>query len=164
MKTFRVKGAPPVKVAVLGLTNPGIAIGDKAYVQGRLAFPGLEGQAAERVPKLRSVGGDGGGGSAHAGSSGAAACSGQRPSGETAAGNVARRVPGMDAILVGHAHEEIAELRVTNEETGREVVLSEPLCYAERLTLFDIELAFERGRWRVESVSASLRDSATVED
>jgi 2',3'-cyclic-nucleotide 2'-phosphodiesterase/3'-nucleotidase len=83
---------------------------------------------------------------------------------ENAAANVARQVPGIDAILVGHAHTEIEELRVVNERTGRTVVLSEPLCYAERLTLFDFDLVFERGRWRVESVKASLRDARTVAD
>ncbi|MFE0785752.1 bifunctional metallophosphatase/5'-nucleotidase [Streptomyces mutabilis] len=164
MKTFRVKGAPPVKVAVLGLTNPGIAIWDKAYVQGKLAFPGLEEQAAKWVPKLRSMGADVVMVSAHSGSSGTSSYGDQLPYVENAAANVARLVPGIDAILVGHAHQEIAELKVVNEETGRTVVLSEPLCYAERLTLFDFELVFERGRWHVESVKASLRDSSTVED
>ncbi|MEY9489271.1 2',3'-cyclic-nucleotide 2'-phosphodiesterase/3'-nucleotidase [Streptomyces calvus] len=164
MKTFRVKGAPPVKVAVLGLTNPGIAIWDKAYVQGKLTFPGLEEQAAKWVPKLRSMGADVVVVSAHSGSSGTSSYGDQLPHVENAAANVARQVPGIDAILVGHAHQEIEELRVTNEETGRDVVLSEPLCYAERLTLFDIELVFARGRWTVESVKASLRDAATVED
>ncbi|MEU0911588.1 5'-nucleotidase C-terminal domain-containing protein [Streptomyces althioticus] len=164
VKTFHVKGAPPVKVAVLGLTNPGIAIWDKAYVQGKLTFPGLEEQAAKWVPKLRSMGADVVVVSAHSGTSGTSSYGDQLPHVENAAANVARQVPGIDAILVGHAHAEIAELRVTNEETGKEVVLSEPLCYAERLTLFDVELTFERGRWQVESVKASLRDAATVED
>ncbi|MFI8087619.1 bifunctional metallophosphatase/5'-nucleotidase [Streptomyces sp. NPDC086080] len=164
VKTFRVKGAPPVKVAVLGLTNPGIAIWDKAYVQGKLTFPGLEEQAARWVPKLRSMGADVVVVSAHSGSSGTSSYGDQVPYVENAAANVARQVPGIDAILVGHAHVEIPELRVTNEETGREVVLSEPLCYAERLSLFDIGLVLERGRWRVESVKASLRDAATVRD
>ncbi|MGW3553493.1 bifunctional metallophosphatase/5'-nucleotidase [Streptomyces griseoincarnatus] len=164
VKTFHVKGAPPVKVAVLGLTNPGIAIWDKAYVQGKLTFPGLEEQAAKWVPKLRSMGADVVVVSAHSGTSGTSSYGDQLPHVENAAAHVARQVPGIDAILVGHAHAEIAELRVTNERTGKEVVLSEPLCYAERLTLFDVELAFERGRWRVESVKASLRDAATVED
>ncbi|WP_371100687.1 bifunctional UDP-sugar hydrolase/5'-nucleotidase [Streptomyces sp. PU_AKi4] len=164
IKKFHVKGAPPVKVAVLGLTNPGIAIWDKAYVQGRLTFPGLEEQAAKWVPKLRSMGADVVVVSAHSGSSGTSSYGDQLPYVENAAANVARQVPGIDAILVGHAHQEIAELRVANEETGREVVLSEPLCYAERLTLFDFELAFERGRWRVETVKASLRDAAAVKD
>ncbi|CAL9552248.1 Trifunctional nucleotide phosphoesterase protein YfkN [Streptomyces sp. enrichment culture] len=164
MKTFRVKGAPPVRVAVLGLTNPGIAIWDKAYVQGKLAFPGLEEQAAKWVPKLRSMGADVVVVSAHSGTSGTSSYGDQLPYVENAAANVARRVPGIDAILVGHAHAEIEELRVVNEETGREVVLSEPLCYGERLTLFDFGLVFERGRWRVESVKASLRDARTVAD
>ncbi|MGP2437699.1 bifunctional metallophosphatase/5'-nucleotidase [Streptomyces sp. JW3] len=164
MKTFRVKGAPPVKVAVLGLTNPGIAIWDKAYVQGKLAFPGLEEQAAKWVPKLRSMGADVVVISAHSGASGTSSYGDQLPYVENAAANIARQVPGVDAILVGHAHVEIAEQRVVNEATGKEVVLSEPLCYAERLSLFDFELAYEKGRWRVESVKASLRDSGTVAD
>ncbi|MBX9393297.1 5'-nucleotidase C-terminal domain-containing protein [Streptomyces sp. TRM72054] len=164
MKTFRVPGAPPVKVAVLGLTNPGIAIWDKAYVQGKLVFPGLEEQAAKWVPKLRSMGADVVVVSAHSGSSGTSSYGDQLPYVENAAANVARQVPGIDAILVGHAHVEIEELLVTNEQTGRTVVLSEPLCYAERLTLFDFELVFAKGRWQVESVRASLRNSNTVED
>ncbi|CCK30829.1 2',3'-cyclic-nucleotide 2'-phosphodiesterase [Streptomyces davaonensis JCM 4913] len=164
MKTFRVKGAPPVKVAVLGLTNPGIAIWDKAYVQGRMTFPGLEEQAAKWVPKLRSMGADVVVVSAHSGSSGTSSYGDQLPYIENSAALVAQQVPGIDAILVGHAHTEIAELKVANEQTGKTVVLSEPLCYAQRLSLFDIELVFSKGRWTVESVAASVRDSKTVAD
>ncbi|WP_330291768.1 bifunctional metallophosphatase/5'-nucleotidase [Streptomyces sp. NBC_00576] len=164
MKTFRVKGAPPVKVAVLGLTNPGIAIWDKAYVQGKLTFPGLEEQAAKWVPKLRSMGADVVVVSAHSGSSGTSSYGDQLPYVENSAALVAQQVPGIDAILVGHAHTEIAELKVTNTATGKTVVLSEPLAYAERLSLFDVELVFEKGKWAVESVSATVRDSKTVAD
>ncbi|MET7596158.1 5'-nucleotidase C-terminal domain-containing protein [Streptomyces sp. NPDC005481] len=164
MKKFHVPGLPPVRVAVLGLTNPGIAIWDKAYVQGRLTFPGLEEQAAKWVPKLRSMGADVVVVSAHSGSSGTSSYGDQLPYVENSAALVAQQVPGIDAILVGHAHVEIPELKVTNAATGRTVVLSEPLCYAERLSLFDFELVFEKGRWRVESVAASLRDSKTVAD
>ncbi|MFE2809973.1 bifunctional metallophosphatase/5'-nucleotidase [Streptomyces nigra] len=164
IKTFHVKGAPPVKVAVLGLTNPGIAIWDKAYVEGRLVFPGLEEQAAKWVPKLRSMGADVVVVSAHSGTSGTSSYGDQLPYVENSAALVAQKVPGIDAILVGHAHTEIAELKVTNEKTGRTVVLSEPLCFAQRLSLFDIELVFERGCWTVESVRASVRDSKSVPD
>ncbi|MEU6543438.1 5'-nucleotidase C-terminal domain-containing protein [Streptomyces sp. NPDC046859] len=164
IKKFPVPGAPPVKVAVLGLTNPGIAIWDKAYVEGKLVFPGLEEQAAKWVPRLRSMGADVVVVSAHSGASGTSSYGDQLPYVENSAALVARQVPGIDAILVGHAHTEIAELRVTNEKTGRTVVLSEPLCYAQRLSVFDFELVFERGCWKVESVKASLRDSRTVAD
>ncbi|MER6981652.1 5'-nucleotidase C-terminal domain-containing protein, partial [Streptomyces carpinensis] len=164
IKEFRPHGARPVKVAVLGLTNPGIAIWDKAYVQGKLTFPGLEEQAAKWVPKLRSMGADVVIVSAHSGTSGTSSYGDQLPYVEDAAANVARQVPGIDAILVGHAHLEIPELKVVNDKTGKTVVLSEPLCFAERLTLFDIELVFVKGRWEVESVAASLRNSNSVAD
>ncbi|WP_333778068.1 bifunctional metallophosphatase/5'-nucleotidase [Streptomyces sp. IBSBF 3136] len=164
VKKFHVPGAPPVKVAVLGLTNPGIAIWDKAYVQGKLKFEGLEEQAAKWVPRLKALGADVVVVSAHSGTSGTSSYGDQVPYVENAAVNVAKQVPGIDAILVGHAHLEIPELKVVNDRTGKTVVLSEPLCYAERLTLFDIELVFSKGRWEVESVSASLRDSKTVAD
>ncbi|MFF4570850.1 bifunctional metallophosphatase/5'-nucleotidase [Streptomyces sp. NPDC001410] len=164
VKTFHVPGARPVKVAVLGLTNPGIAIWDKAYVQGKLAFPGLEEQAAKWVPKLKALGADVVVVSAHSGSSGTSSYGDQLPYVENAAANVAKQVPDIDAILVGHAHVEIPELKVTNDKTGRTVVLSEPLAYAERLSVFDIELVFEKGRWTVESVSSKVLNSNSVAD
>ncbi|MEH0579958.1 bifunctional metallophosphatase/5'-nucleotidase [Streptomyces sp. B21-108] len=164
IKTFCVKGAPPVKVAVLGLTNPGIAIWDKAYVQGKLAFPGLEEQAAKWVPKLKSLGADVVIVSAHSGSSGTSSYGDQLPYVENSAALVAQQVPDIDAVLVGHAHVEIPELKVTNTKTGKTVVLSEPLAYAERLSVFDVELVFERGRWVVESVSSKVLNSNSVAD
>lgn len=164
IKKFCVPGAPDVKVAVLGLTNPGIAIWDKAYVEGKMVFPGLEEQAAKWVPKLRSMGADVVIVSAHSGSSGTSSYGDQLPYIENSSALVAQQVPGIDAILVGHAHTEIAELLVTNEKTGKTVVLSEPLCYAQRLTLFDFELVLVKGRWTVESVKATVRDSKTVAD
>ncbi|MET9895420.1 5'-nucleotidase C-terminal domain-containing protein [Streptomyces sp. NPDC006465] len=164
MKEFHVHGAPPVKVAVLGLTNPGIAIWDKAYVQGKLTFPGLEEQAAKWVPKLRSMGADVVVVSAHSGSSGTSSYGDQLPYVENSAALVAQQVPGIDAILVGHAHLEIPELKVTNTASGKTVVLSEPLAYAERLSVFDFELVFEKGHWTVESVAASVRNTNAVAD
>ncbi|WP_432185920.1 bifunctional metallophosphatase/5'-nucleotidase [Streptomyces sp. Tue6028] len=164
IKTFHVPGAAPVKVAVLGLTNPGIAIWDKAYVQGKLTFPGLEEQAAKWVPKLRSMGADVVVVSAHSGSSGTSSYGDQLPYVENSAALVAQQVPGIDAILVGHAHVEIPELKVTNTATGKTVVLSEPLAFAERLSVFDIELVFEKGRWQVEAVASSVRNSNSVAD
>ncbi|MET9643025.1 bifunctional metallophosphatase/5'-nucleotidase [Streptomyces syringium] len=151
-----------VKVAVLGLTNPGIAIWDKANVQGKMTFPGLEEQAAKWVPRLRSMGADVVIVSAHSGSSGTSSYGDQLPHIENAAALVAEQVPGIDAILVGHAHTEIPEYRVTNKKSGKSVVLSEPLKWGQRLTLFDFELVWGKGCWQVESVSAKVLNSNTV--
>ncbi|MFI9200889.1 bifunctional metallophosphatase/5'-nucleotidase [Streptomyces sp. NPDC053048] len=151
-----------VRVAVLGLTNPGIAIWDKANVQGKMVFPGLEEQAAKWVPRLRSLGADVVIVSAHSGSSGTSSYGDQLPHIENAAALVAEQVPGIDAILVGHAHTEIPEYRVVNKKTGKQVVLSEPLKWGQRLTLFDFDLVWDRGAWQVESVSAKVLNSNTV--
>jgi 2',3'-cyclic-nucleotide 2'-phosphodiesterase/3'-nucleotidase len=164
MHCLRTPFGRDVKVAVLGLTNPGIAIWDKANVQGKMTFPGLEEQAAKWVPKLRSMGADVVIVSAHSGSSGTSSYGDQLPYIENAAGLVAEQVPGIDAILVGHAHTEIAEYFVTNKETGKQVVLSEPLKWGQRLTLFDFELVWGKGRWTVEKVGAQVLNSNAVEE
>ncbi|MFI6086558.1 bifunctional metallophosphatase/5'-nucleotidase [Streptomyces sp. NPDC051218] len=165
MKRLRTPHGRDVKVAVLGLTNPGIAIWDKANVQGKMTFPGLEEQAAKWVPKLRSMGADVVIVSAHSGSSGTSSYGDQLPHIENAAGLVAEQVPGIDAILVGHAHTEIAEYFVENKETGKKVVLSEPLKWGQRLTLFDFDLVWSKGRWTVEKVGAQvLNSNAAAED
>ncbi|MEU2241736.1 5'-nucleotidase C-terminal domain-containing protein [Streptomyces sp. NPDC018338] len=162
MHRLRTPHGKDVKVAVLGLTNPGIAIWDKANVQGKMVFPGLEEQAAKWVPKLRSMGADVVVVSAHSGSSGTSSYGDQLPHIENAAGLVAEQVPGIDAILVGHAHTEIPEYRVKNKETGKDVVLSEPLKWGQRLTTFDFDLVWEKGRWVVEKVGAQVLNSNTV--
>ncbi len=85
IKRLRTPCGRDVRVAVLGLTNPGIAIWDKAHVQGKLAFPGLVEQAAEWVPKLRSMGADVVIVSAHSGTSGTSSYGDQLPYVENAA-------------------------------------------------------------------------------
>ncbi|MFJ3188036.1 bifunctional metallophosphatase/5'-nucleotidase [Streptomyces halstedii] len=164
IKRVRTPYGRDVRVAVLGLTNPGIAIWDKANVGGKMVFPGLEEQAAKWVPKLRSMGADVVIVSAHSGSSGTSSYGDQLPYVENAAGLVAEQVPGIDAILVGHAHAEIPEYVVTNKKTGKPVVLSEPLKWGQRLTLFDFDLVWEKGRWVVEKVGAQVLNSNTVEE
>ncbi|EPH45310.1 putative 2',3'-cyclic-nucleotide 2'-phosphodiesterase'-nucleotidase [Streptomyces aurantiacus JA 4570] len=165
MHRLRTPHGRDVRVAVLGLTNPGIAIWDKANVQGKMTFPGLEEQAAKWVPRLRSMGADVVIVSAHSGSSGTSSYGDQLPYVENAAALVAEQVPGIDAILVGHAHTEIPEYLVENKKTGQKVVLSEPLKWGQRLTLFDFDLVWSKGRWRVAKAGAKvLNSNAVAED
>ncbi|MEV5605871.1 5'-nucleotidase C-terminal domain-containing protein [Streptomyces sp. NPDC052299] len=165
IKTLRTPHGRDVKVGILGLTNPGIAIWDKANVSGKMVFPGLEEQAAKFVPRLRSMGADVVIVSAHSGNSGTSSYGDQIPYVENAAGLVAEQVPGIDAILVGHAHLEIPEYFVENKETGKKVVLSEPLKWGQRLTLFDFDVVWEKGRWVVEKAGSRVLNSNTaVED
>lgn len=56
IKTMKVKGEKPIKVGVLGLTNPGVAIWDKANVDGKLRFLDLVETAKKWVPVIRGLG------------------------------------------------------------------------------------------------------------
>ncbi|NUS15680.1 MAG: bifunctional metallophosphatase/5'-nucleotidase [Streptomyces sp.] len=162
VKELKVPGLPPVRVGVLGLTNPGIAVWDKANVQGRMAFPGLVEQAKVYVPKLRALGCDVVICTDHSGLDGGTSYGDAVPYPENASSQVAAQVPGIDAILVGHTHVERPQTLVVNEQTGKTVVLSEPLYWGMRLSVFDIELVFERGSWQVASARAEVRNANTV--
>ncbi len=163
VKRIQVPGAPDIKVGILGLTNPGIAIWDKANVQGKMTFPGLVEQAAVYVPKLRSLGCDVVFCTDHSGLDGGTTYGDGVPYPENASSLVAEQVPGIDAILVGHTHVERPCSIVTNEETGKQVVLSEPLMWGMRLSVFDFELELRHGRWEVCSVTAEVRNANAAE-
>jgi 2',3'-cyclic-nucleotide 2'-phosphodiesterase/3'-nucleotidase len=164
IKTVRVKGEQPIRVGILGLTNPGIAIWDRANVEGRMTFPGLVEQAKIWVPRMHAAGVDVLVVAAHSGATTSSSYGDALPFPENASTLLAQQVPGIDAILVGHAHLEIAERRVVNEATGRDVVLTEPLRWGMRLSLIDLSLARVHGRWVVQSVGSSLLNSNTVDE
>lgn len=161
IKKMHVRGYPPIRVGLLGLTNPGIAIWDKANVSGKLDFLGLVETAHRWVPVIRAQGADVVIVSAHSGDSGTSSYGDALPV-ENASALVAEQVPGIDAILFGHAHLEIPERFVTNTTTGETVVMSEPKCWGERLSVFDLTLRHERGRWKVTGKSATAVNTNTV--
>ncbi|GAB3262412.1 bifunctional metallophosphatase/5'-nucleotidase [Arthrobacter pigmenti] len=161
IKTVNVKGAKPVQVGILGLTNPGVAIWDKHNVEGKLSFPGIVEQAQKFVPQMKAAGADVVVASAHSGTSGTSTYGDELPV-ENASTALAKEVPGIDAVLVGHAHEEIEERFVTNEVTGERVLLTEPLKWGMRLSVMDFELAKNRGQWDVTSMSANTLNTNTV--
>ncbi|MDX6431407.1 MAG: 2,3-cyclic-nucleotide 2-phosphodiesterase / 3-nucleotidase [Streptosporangiaceae bacterium] len=163
IKNMHVPGHPPIRVGLLGLTNPGVAIWDKANVSGKLDFLDLVETAKKWVPTIRAQGVDVMVVSAHAGDSGVSSYTGDIPV-ENASAMLAQQVPGIDAILFGHAHIDVSERFVTNEITGKTVVMSEPKCWGERLSVFDLTLTRDRGRWKVTAKSATTVNTNTVKE
>ncbi|MET7710790.1 5'-nucleotidase C-terminal domain-containing protein [Micromonospora sp. NPDC005413] len=153
--------APTLRVGILGLTNPGVAIWDKGNVEGRLRFDDMIATAAKYVPIMRARGADIVLISAHGGDSGTSSYGPELPN-ENPTALIAQQVPGIDAILFGHAHNEVVEKFVTNERTGAQVLLSEPSKWGQRLTRMDFTLARERGRWTITKKAASMLNTNTV--
>lgn len=164
VKKIRVPGAPDIKVGILGLTNPGIALWDKDNVSGKMVFPGLVEQAKKYVPRLRALGCDVVFLTDHSGLDGSSSYGDELPYVENASNLVAEQVPGIDAILVGHTHVEVPSYTVKNEETGEDVLLSEPYCWGYRLSVFDFELELVRGQWKITSKTAQTLNPNTVDE
>lgn len=66
---------------------------------------------------------------------------------ENQAGRIAREVPGIDLVLTGHTHTNIAPRREGS------AWISQPGGYGETLTRFDLTLERQGGAWRVANVS-----------
>ncbi|WP_062346401.1 bifunctional metallophosphatase/5'-nucleotidase [Herbidospora yilanensis] len=161
IKTMKVRGEKPVKVGVLGLTNPGSAIWDKANVEGRLKFLDLVETARKYVPVLRAKGADVVLVTAHAGDNGLSSYGSELPV-ENASAMVAEQVPGIDAVLFGHAHNDVPQRFVTNKVTGEQVLLTEPGRWGQRLSVVDFTLAKQRGEWRVTGKASTTLNANTV--
>ncbi|WP_265447602.1 bifunctional metallophosphatase/5'-nucleotidase [Flexivirga meconopsidis] len=162
LKTVKVPGHKPVTVGIVGLVTPGVAIWDKANVDGKVKFNGIVEQAKIVVPEVKKRGADVVVVSCHSGMDTSSSYGDSLPYPENASTLMAQQVPDIDAILVGHAHQEIPQRYVTNDKTGKQVLLSEPLCWGERVTVMDLGLEKVRGQWQVASATATLLNSNTV--
>ena len=166
IKRVKVDRGPDLTVGILGLTNPGIAIWDKANVEGKMEFPGLVEQAKKFVPELKAKGCDIVVISAHSGADTSSSYGDALPYPENAATLVAEQVAGVDAILVGHAHVDIAMREVASLVTPRKkVVLCEPLFWGKRVAVFDMELERHGSRWSLKKItSKTLRTDNAAAD
>lgn len=162
LKTIQVPGTKPVTVGILGLVTPGVAIWDKANVEGKVRFPGIVEQAKVMVPRIKAAGADVVIVSCHSGPNTSSSYGDALPYPENASTLLAEQVPHIDAILVGHAHLEVPQRLVTNTVTGKQVLLSEPYYWGMRVAVMDLGLTKIRGQWQVTSQSATLLNANTV--
>ncbi len=151
-----------VKVGIVGLVTPGCAIWDKANLDGKIKFNGIVEQAKIVIPKVLKAGADVVIVSCHSGADTSSSYGDALPWPENASTLLAQQVPGIDAILVGHAHVEIAQRFVTGPDGVKQVLLSEPLKWGERLTVMDLDLVRKHGKWTVGTASSTVLNANTV--
>ena len=133
-----------------------------------MEFPGLVQQARKFVPEMKAKGCDLVIVSAHSGADTSSSYGDALPYPENAASLVAEQVPHIDAILVGHAHKEIAQQFVRNKRTGQQVLLCEPYYWGMRLAVMDLRVQqfyTRKGKpkWVLVSSGAQLLNSNTVD-
>lgn len=150
----KVKGHKPVTVGILGLTTPGSMIWDKANVEGELEFRDMVDAAEEWVPKVRAAGADVVVVLSHAGN-GASSYDESIAPPENATADIAREVPGIDVMVVGHTHLDKPSEIVVNEVTGDEVLLTQPYRWGSTVSRVDLSLEKVKGQWDVADAEAS---------
>ncbi|MFJ3956140.1 bifunctional metallophosphatase/5'-nucleotidase [Arthrobacter sp. NPDC090010] len=151
-----------VTVGLVGFVTPGCALWDRHNVEGKLTFNGIVEEAKVVIPQVKAAGADVVIVSCHSGATPGSSYGDALPFPENASTQLAEEVPGIDAILVGHAHQEIPERFVVNKTTGRQVLLTEPLRWGMRVSVIDLDLVKERGSWTVKAAHSHLLDAKTA--
>lgn len=152
--TKKVKGAKPVKVGILGLTTPGSAIWDKGNVEGKLEFQDMVEAAKTWVPRVKAAGANVVVVLSHAGVGSPSYDESIAPA-ENPSDVIARTVPGIDVMVIGHTHQDRPSQIVTNEVTGEDVLLTQPYRWGSTVSRVDIDLTKVKGKRGVTGTEAT---------
>ncbi len=134
-----------IRVAIIGVTTPWAMVWDRTHLLGRLEIDDIAATTGRAVTAARAAGADVVVVVAHAGLT-----SGSGP-GETVQGippespmaDVARTVPGIDLIVFGHSHREVADTTING------VLLVQPRNWATSASVASLTVVRDGGRWRV---------------
>ena len=148
---------PTLRLGVIGLTTPGIPVWTKGVVDGLLDVGDLVAAAATEADRLLKAGADLIVVTAHSGPCPFSSYGRVVPWLENASALVAEQVPGVVAVLAGHAHSDVAEQLIARPD-GSVAVLTEPACYGRRLSVIHVDVAFDGSRWRAVGTSAQTLD------
>ncbi len=153
----------PVRVGVIGLTNPGIPVWTKLVADGQLEVGDLVTAATAIAAGLLADGAELIVVTAHSGTCPFSSYGDVVPWLENAATLVAEHVPGVVAVLAGHAHADVPEVRVQRAD-GTVAVVTEPSCYGQRLSVIHLDLTDNGGRWAVVATSAQTLDTWAADE
>ncbi|MCU1604216.1 MAG: 2,3-cyclic-nucleotide 2-phosphodiesterase [Modestobacter sp.] len=164
LQKMHVPGSKPVTVGILGLTTPGSAIWDKGNVEGKVEFRDMVETAKKWVPIVAAQA-DVVVVLSHAGVGGTSSYVSDTVPIENPSDVIARTVPDIDAMVVGHTHLDRPSETVVNEVTGTKVLLTQPYRWGATVSQVDFSLQKTRGQWDVTAVGATaLRTKDYPED
>ncbi|MBA3889450.1 MAG: 5'-nucleotidase C-terminal domain-containing protein, partial [Gemmatimonadaceae bacterium] len=140
------------RVAIVGATNPGSMIWDRDNLSGRLVIRDIVPEVRTAVAEARAAGADVVVTVLHSGldspSSYDTVTTGL-PS-ENVSARVAREIPGIDVLVVGHSHQEVADTTING------VLVIQPKNWATSVSVAHLALVRSGGRWHVSAKRAGL--------
>lgn len=140
------------RVGIVGATNPGSMIWDRDNLTGRLVVRDIVPEVRTAVAEARAAGADVVVAVLHSGLDAASSydtVSTGLPS-ENVSARVAREVPGIDVLVVGHSHQEVADTTING------VLVVQPKNWATSVSVAHLSLVRADGAWRVTGKRAQL--------
>ncbi|HEX6910229.1 MAG TPA: 5'-nucleotidase C-terminal domain-containing protein, partial [Longimicrobium sp.] len=147
----RTVAGHPVKIGITSVTPPGVMIWDRDNVQGRLEFRDVVASVRPVVARMRAEGADLVLVAAHSGLEGSSydtAATGVPA--ENAASAMAREVPGIDVIFMGHTHREVADTTING------VQVQQAKNWGTSLAVAELDLRRVDGRWTIARSSGRV--------
>jgi len=141
-----------VKIGIVGATTPGAMVWDRDNLAGKLVIRDIVPEVAQAVREVRATGAAVVIVAVHSGlnepSSYDTVAS---PVGsENVAARIAHEVPGIDLIVYGHSHREMADTVING------TLLMQPRNWATSVAIAHLGLVRRDGRWRVASRRSSI--------
>lgn len=145
-----------IKVGIVGATTPGVMLWDAENVKGRVRLGDIVPAVRQAVQEVREAGADIVIVTVHSGlnepSSYDTVTTGV-PS-ENVAARIAGEVPGIDLILYGHSHKEVAG------STIGQTLLIQPKNWATSVDVAHLQVSRDGGAWRVTGKRSDLVQAA----
>lgn len=141
-----------VTVALIGVTTPGAMVWDRAHLEGRVRLHDIVATLPAVVRDARAQGADLVVVMGHSGLGGETSYDTVATGlgSENVLARVAQEVPGIDAIVIGHSHREVADTTING------VLLVQPRNHATSLSLATFALERDGARWRIASKRGQL--------
>lgn len=153
----------PVKVGIIGFAPPAIMTWDKRWLDGKVYTVGAREAAEQYIPEMRAKGADLVVVISHGGLDG----SPYSPTMENASWHLSR-VPGVDAMLIGHSHQifpdansTAAQFDLPGVDKAKGLVNGVPTVMAnywgKHLGVIKLELAHDGTRWTVDKTATTVQ-------
>jgi 2',3'-cyclic-nucleotide 2'-phosphodiesterase (5'-nucleotidase family) len=141
----RVIDRSGVRIGIVGATNPGANLWDRDNLRGRLEVRDVVPDVREAVEEVKRTNPDVVVVLLHSGLNEAASYDtvGARLPSENVAARVAREIPGIDLIVYGHSHRQMADTTIGT------TMLMQPKNWAQSVAVATISLARSGGKLRV---------------
>lgn len=143
---YRIVERAGLRIAIVGATQPGAAVWNRHLLQGRLTIGPIVPAVRRAVTEARRAGADVTIAVLHSGLDEPTSYDPGSASAENVVEKVAREVPGLDLVVFGHTHRELA-----GRQVGRTMVVQPPY-WASGATVTTLALQRITGQpWRVVS-------------